>query len=137
MQAAIDSYFLGLGVSEIDIENGKTKIEMNPPSITGLALHLGFESRQSMYAYEKNGEFSYTIKKARTRCEQFIEENTMKGYIPAAVGIFYLKNHGWTDRSEHTLITDEYSKKTIVETLSAKHVQKITGEIEEERNNHT
>jgi len=74
--------------------------ESEPATITGLALFLGFESRQSVYDYEKNGEFSYTIKKARLKVEN--------GYEIALFGrnstgaIFALKNFGWADKQEVT-----------------------------------
>lgn len=114
MQIAIDEYFASCvpEIQVIDDENsptGKTAItdskgrpvfKMNPPTITGLALHLGFESRQSMYDYEKRSdEFSYTIKKARTMCENYAEEMMLSGE-PAAGFIFALKNYGWSDKQE-------------------------------------
>jgi hypothetical protein len=61
-------------------------------------LWLGFESRQSFYDYEKEGEFSYTIKKARLRIEERYEQR-LHGNSPAGA-IFALKNFGWTDRQE-------------------------------------
>jgi hypothetical protein len=64
-------------------------------TITGLALHLGFESRQSIYDYEKNGLFSYTIKKARLRVENFYENELLGDHTAGA--IFALKNFGWAD----------------------------------------
>ena len=42
-------------------------------TITGLALWLGFQSRQSIYDYEKHGEFSYVIKNARLKVENAYE----------------------------------------------------------------
>ena len=42
-------------------------------SITGLALWLGFESRQSFYDYEKKDGFTYTIKRARALIENEYE----------------------------------------------------------------
>jgi len=72
--------------------------EVKAPTITGLALWLGFESRQSFYDYEKEGEFSYTIKKARLRIEERYEQR-LHGNSPAGA-IFALKNFGWTDRQE-------------------------------------
>lgn len=69
------------------------------PSITGLALFLGFESRQSVYDYEKkNDDFSYTIKRARLRVEASYEQFLL---TKAATGaIFALKNFGWADKQE-------------------------------------
>ena len=69
-----------------------------PATITGLALYLGFESRQSIYDYEKNGKFSYTIKRARLNVENSYEKQLLG---KAATGaIFALKNFGWTDKQE-------------------------------------
>ncbi len=67
-------------------------------TITGLALHLGFESRQSFYDYEKEGEFSYTIKKARLTVEAFYESKLLSNNSTGA--IFALKNFGWKDKTE-------------------------------------
>jgi hypothetical protein len=75
------------------LSKNKTKL-----TVTGLALHLGFESRQSFYDYEKDGEFSYTIKKARLTIEAFYEENLLSRNAPGA--IFALKNFGWSDKQE-------------------------------------
>lgn len=67
-------------------------------TITGLAYHLGFESRQSFYDYEEKPEFSYIIKKARLRVEMSYEERLSQQSPTGA--IFALKNMGWRDKSE-------------------------------------
>jgi hypothetical protein len=93
-------------------KQGQPIIQLNPPTITGLALALGFVSRQSMYDYEKHEEYSYTIKNARLKCENWVEEQSFSGNVPPAVGIFALKNYGWRDTQEieHSgKITTEYS----------------------------
>jgi len=70
----------------------------NRPTITGLCLFLGFESRDAFYRYEKKPEFQYTIKALRTKIENVYEQYlTTKG---AAGAIFALKNFQWTDRQE-------------------------------------
>lgn len=68
------------------------------PTTTGLALFLGFESRQSLYDYKDKPEFSYIIKKALTLIEmgyEYLLES--KAYGGA---IFALKNMGWKDKVE-------------------------------------
>lgn len=73
--------------------------EPENPSVTGLALHLGFESRQSVYDYEKRSDgFSYTIKRARLRVEASYEQHLLTKVSTGA--IFALKNFGWSDKSE-------------------------------------
>lgn len=86
LEAAIQEYFAGT-------EGKKT--------ITGLAYHLGFESRQSLYDYEQKGDFSYIIKRARLRVEIMYEENLQGQQCVGS--IFALKNMGWKDNSRTEL----------------------------------
>lgn len=83
MQKEIDSYFA-------ETTGKKT--------LSGLAYHLGFESRQSMYAYEDKPEFCYIIKRAKIQIEMMYEE-LVQGTTPTG-SIFVLKNMGWKDRTE-------------------------------------
>lgn len=74
---------------------------------TGLAIHLGFESRQSLEDYKSKEGFSYPIKKALLRIERKYEEAMMK---QPAGAIFALKNFGWKDKQEidqKTTLKDE------------------------------
>ena len=67
-----------------------------PPTVSGMALHLGFVSRQSFYDYGKRPTFSYTIKRARLLIEAYHEAALFR---PGCGGsIFWLKNHGWSDQ---------------------------------------
>jgi hypothetical protein len=67
-------------------------------TVTGLAIHLGFESRQSMYDYLKKPEFSYLINKALLIVENNYEKKACGNN--AAGPIFVLKNMGWKDKHE-------------------------------------
>lgn len=86
-----------------DPEAFETEVDkyFNNPEInhtwTGLAIHLGFESRQSLEDYKKKEGFSYPIKKALLRIERKYEEAMMK---QPAGAIFALKNFGWKDKQE-------------------------------------
>jgi len=87
LQALIDAYFKG-------------REEMNKPfTITGLALALD-TTRETLMDYEKKGEFSDTIKKAKARCENYVEEYLFEGKNQTGA-IFALKNYGWKDKSEY------------------------------------
>lgn len=68
------------------------------PTVTGLALYLGFTDRQSMYDYQEKPEFTCTIKRARTFIEREYEKMLHNGQCTGA--IFALKNMGWKDRTE-------------------------------------
>lgn len=73
----------------------------NPPTITGLALYLGFDSRQSFYDYEEREAFSYTVKRARTFIENEYEKKLHGNSCTGA--IFALKNMGWKDKTEQEI----------------------------------
>lgn len=68
------------------------------PTWTGLALHLGFSSRDSLNDYKKKDGFSDSVKKALLRIEQKYEFS-LYGKNPTGA-IFALKNFGWKDRHE-------------------------------------
>jgi hypothetical protein len=68
------------------------------PTWSGLALYLGFSSRDSLNDYKKKPGFSDPIKKALLRIESMYESNLQK-QNPAG-SIFALKNFGWKDKQE-------------------------------------
>ena len=78
------------------------KENKEPATITGLALHIGFESRQSIYDYEEDGQFSYIIKNARLRVECEYEKRLSTAQSPTGA-IFALKNMGWKDKTEQEI----------------------------------
>lgn len=83
LSEAISLYFL------------ECKEEETKATITGLALRLGFESRQSLSDYSnRNEDFSYIIKRAKLCVENSYE---LSG---TAFDIFALKNMGWSDKTE-------------------------------------
>lgn len=68
------------------------------PTITGLALYLGFADRQSLYDYQNREEFALVVRTARTLVEKNYEEALMSKSVTGA--IFALKNMGWSDKKE-------------------------------------
>lgn len=108
MQDCIDGYFEYIkgefiDRTETDAEGNKVDIKEwirrpEPITWTGLAIFLGFVSRQSMTDYANNEIFSDTIKRALARVEQSYEKLMIdKG---TAGSIFALKNFGWKDQKE-------------------------------------
>ena len=89
--AAVEVYFDSLKDDEV-------------PTVNGLALALGFNSRQSLLNYAEKPEFLDTVKRARTRLEMAWEKRL--GGPNAAGTIFWLKNQGWSDKSEQTITAD-------------------------------
>lgn len=70
-----------------------------PPTLTGLALHLGFDSLAEFEAYELTGELSSELKRARLLIASEYEKRL---HQPSPTGaIFALKTLGWNDH-DHT-----------------------------------
>lgn len=68
---------------------------------TGLALHLGFSSRQSIDEYGNYPGFSDSVRRAKLIVENAYEKRVNGNN--ATGPIFVLKNMGWADRQEvHT-----------------------------------
>ena len=72
------------------------------PTMSGLAYHLGFSDRQSLYDYKNKPEFACTIKRALLRIEMLHEGNLF--HQGSTGSIFWLKNRDWSDKSaiDHT-----------------------------------
>ena len=103
MQEIIEEYF--------DVCDEKEK----PYTMSGLAYALDMD-RRSLLNYSKDEKFFPTIKKARERVEQQLEENALIGKANATFTIFNLKNnYGWKDNIE--VEGNTQNKITIVNSL--------------------
>lgn len=79
--------------------NGEESLrEPEPATITGLALYLGFASRQSLLDYVEKEEFSFAIKRGKLRIEHEYEKRLHQNNPTGA--IFGLKNMEWSDKTE-------------------------------------
>lgn len=93
------------------------------PTISGLAYFLGFESKQSLYDYEKRSEFSYPIKRAKLLLEDFHEKGLNGQY--SSGHIFALKNMGWSDKQEITHNTAEDIREKYLKSLENMYADKV------------
>lgn len=106
LQARIDEYWNYIK-GEAD-EGGGWIRQPEYATVTGLALYLGFTTRQALLNYEGKDEFVDAVKKAKTKIESAYEQALFGKN--AAGPIFALKNFGWTDKQEidqKTTIQDE------------------------------
>ena len=72
-----------------------------PYTVAGLAHHIGFSSRQSLFDYEKFPEFADTLKRAKFRIEAQRNEQLIAGQGNVVGMIFDLKNNfDWKDSKE-------------------------------------
>lgn len=78
--------------------------EPEPPTLTGLALCLGFESLDEFETYEREGEFAAILKRGRLQVEAEYEK---KLHGQSAGIIFALKKLGWTDKGEHNIASPQ------------------------------
>lgn len=83
MQVKIDEYFescageLVYGIDDKPICNKygiPIRVGERPLTVTGLALALGFTSRQALLNYQAKKDFVDTITRAKSRIEQYAEE---------------------------------------------------------------
>lgn len=88
LQTKIDEYF--------NMCDDKEK----PYTITGLCLYLDID-RVTLLRYEEKEEFCSTIKRAKNRVENYVEEMSLIGKLNPTVSIFNLKNNfNWKDKQE-------------------------------------
>lgn len=69
------------------------------PTASGLAWHMGFASRQSVWEYSKKEGYEYIAKRALLFVEKGYEQQMAKGRGDGGV-VFALKNFGWSDKQE-------------------------------------
>lgn len=97
-------------------------VEREVPTITGLALALGFSTRLSLLNYQGKVEFMNTITRAKTRVEAYTEQRLFDrdGSNGAQ---FSLRNNfkGWNDKQ--ITVLDEEEQKARIEQIKAKTEQ--------------
>lgn len=93
-------------------------INQHPPTVTGLALALGFSTRMSLLNYQGKKEFMDTITRAKARVEAYAEERLFDrdGSNGAQ---FSLRNNfkGWNEKQVTEL--DEEEQKARIEQIKA------------------
>ena len=93
-EALTDEY----GKPMLDKHGGVIYVHQRPPTVTGLALALGFASRQSLLDYQGKKEFLDTILRAKTRCEQYAEERLYDRDGTHGAQFSLRANFGWNDK---------------------------------------
>ncbi len=98
MEELIDEYFLDIcGYSVVG-----DALKFKPPTVTGLALHLGFNSRQTLLNYEGYGpEYKRVLRQAKLYIENVLEESSLTGELNHKSCEFNLKNnYNWKEKTE-------------------------------------
>ena len=110
MSERVDKYFEDCDGHPLIDENGDIVadkygnpiiIGAHPPTVTGLALWLGFKTRQSLLDYQsRNKAFNDVLTRAKSRCEEYAERRLYdRDGVNGAK--FSLKNNfkGWSETS--------------------------------------
>jgi hypothetical protein len=105
---------------QIDLYFEDRKDLGRPPTIEGLAVFLGFSSRQSIYDYGLRPEFSYIIERAKTRIfTELMEMGLLGDYNASLVKLIATSHQGYTDSNKQDL----NAKVSLIEGISIKVIE--------------
>lgn len=125
MQKLIDEYFEGCKGHVFTTDNGEIVYDKHgqpvivgshPPTVTGLALALGFTSRQALLNYQAKKAFVDTVTRAKSRIEEYTEARLFdRDGVNGAK--FSLKNNfrGWSDSPDG--MTENKPKNNLLDIL--------------------
>lgn len=109
MEEVIDAYFekckghlyIGYDGEIVRDKNGVPIIlDAHPPTVTGLALALGFNTRKALIDYQGREEFVNTVTRAKARCEEYAEARLYDKDGANGAKFSLGCNFGWASESE-------------------------------------
>lgn len=133
MQIVIDKYFEdceGKVLTIPDAETGEDKpvldkyghpviVGAKPPTVTGLALALGFNSRQALLNYQGKPEFNDAITRAKLRCQEYAESRLFDKDGANGAKFTLQNNFGWVDESKvNTTIANAEGESLRIESVA-------------------
>lgn len=100
------------GIPYTDKSGSPIMTGAKPPTVTGLALALGFNSRQALLNYQGKQEFNYTITRAKSYIEEYAERRLFDRDGVHGAKFSLINNFkGWTDKPK------DDSEKEIIDKL--------------------
>lgn len=124
MQVLIDKYFEDCkgrilynddGSPVLDKYGNAVIIDAHPPTVTGLALALGFNTRLSLLNYQAKPAFVNTVSRAKSRVEQYAEERLFDK--DGANGAKFSLANNWEGWREKQQIEADVKQETTVITV--------------------
>ena len=108
LEAAIDEYFKACEGRPLLDDKGQPVLlkgcpiilDARPPTVTGLALALGFAGRQALLNYQGRKQFKDTITRAKSRCEEYAEGRLFDKDGAGGAQFSLRCNFGWSDKAE-------------------------------------
>lgn len=73
-------------------------VDAKPPTVSGLALALGFSCRRDLNAYQGKKEFCTTITRAKAQCEAYAEERLFDRDGTNGAQFSLRCNFGWNEK---------------------------------------
>ncbi|WP_158557179.1 terminase small subunit [Mucilaginibacter conchicola] len=102
--------------------------EPEPPTLTGLALFLGFTSLQAFEVYEQTGFYAAQLQMGRLMIEAEYEKRLH--YQSATGAIFALKTLGWKEQHDQSTGIDGLKSISITITTSGPKVAQAEKEVD-------
>lgn len=107
IQAKIDAYFTQCAGEPLLDVNGDPVLYkgvpvitgVHPPTVTGLAVALGFSGRQALLNYQAKKQFVDTITRAKARCEEYAEQRLYDRDGANGAQFSLRCNFGWNDKA--------------------------------------
>ena len=108
LQAAIDEYFKACEGRPLLDDKGQpvllkglpVMLDVTPPTVTGLALALGFAGRQALLNYQGRKQFKDAITRAKSRCVAYAEGRLFDRDGAHGAQFSLRCNFGWSDKAE-------------------------------------
>jgi len=110
MQILIDKYFTECkgeilidadGVPMLNKYDQPIYLNSRPLTVTGLALALGFNSRQALLNYQGRKEFNDAIMRAKTVIEEYTASRLFDKEGCNGAKFSLINNYGWADKTEN------------------------------------
>ena len=80
-------------------------LEPKKPTTSGLAMFLGFASRNDMNDVQQDGAYALIIRRGISMIEEYFEQELYSAHCGGAK--FWLKNHGWVESQPKDFGTDK------------------------------
>lgn len=109
LQKKIEEYFESCKGEVLKDKEGNTVfdkygfpilVNQKPLTVTGLALFLGFNSRQTLLNYQDKEEFMDTIMRAKTKVEEYVETRLFDKDGCNGAKFNLSNNFGWREKQE-------------------------------------
>lgn len=96
-------------------------INRRPPTVTGLALALGFTSRQALLNYQAKKQFVDTITRAKARCEEYTEARLFDR--DGAMGAKFSLTNNFKGWREHPVEDDKSTLEYLDEIMKGLNIK--------------